>query len=257
MKKLQLIVAVMLVSISPKTVDAAILYTDIPDATLTAGGTIDINFDGAGAAEFTFTDMGFSGIEPAIIFTSNTQHFCTVSTGEWDVIKGLAVNTTINGTTGWFDAGDAYIDPGWGTTPFPTGADTYIGAQFNLGANTYYGWIRVNWNGNGTFIVKDFAYNTIPQTAILAGAASSAGLSDNEITHLIVSPNPATTFISVELVQELTMLTLIDVAGETIKTYTLPTTELRIDLQDLQAGMYFLIATPPVGSPSSTKICKQ
>ena len=58
MKKLQLIVAVMLVSISPKTVDAAIMYTDIPDATLAAGGTIDINFDGAGAAEFTFTDMG-------------------------------------------------------------------------------------------------------------------------------------------------------------------------------------------------------
>jgi hypothetical protein len=140
---------------------AAIQYTNIPDATLTAGNDIAINFDGLGVAEFTMTNG------PSVMFDVD-HHFVTVSEAEWDVIKGLPAGTPINATSGWFDFGDAYVDPGWETTHFPSGVDTYIGAQFKIGSNTYYGWIRVNWTG-GVFVVKDFAYNNTPNTAINAG----------------------------------------------------------------------------------------
>lgn len=165
------------------TTKAAIIYTNITDATLSSSASIDINFDGAGGAEFTIGNMGSgSTVEPGIMFNTANDHFTTVSAAEWDVIKGYPLNTSINSSTGWFDAGDAYINPFWGTTLFPTGVDTYIGAQFKIGANTYFGWIRVNLNSNGAFIVKDYAYNNTPNTAILAGDVGTPSILVTSIT---------------------------------------------------------------------------
>jgi len=167
MKKTYLILAGLAISgIS----SANIIYTDITDATLASGGSITINMDGTGADEFTIDDNSFGGNpEPSIFFNANSE-FVTVSAAEWDVLKGLSLNTTIGANSSWESFGDAYIDPFWGTTMFPTSNDTYIGATFNLGANTHYGWIRVNWtSASGILVVKDFAYEDTPNTAINAG----------------------------------------------------------------------------------------
>lgn len=150
------------------SVNATIIYNDIADATLSSGGAIDIDFDGVGGAEFVIEDGGFTTVEPSIFFTPN-NHFVTVSAAEWDVTTGLSANTVIGASSGWHDQGDAYIDPFWGTTLFPTG-DIYIGAQFKLGTDVHYGWILVNWDAAGTFIVKSYAYEDSPNTSINAGS---------------------------------------------------------------------------------------
>lgn len=148
---------------------SAIVYTDINDLTLTAGGPINIDFDNDGTPEFTFQDQGFGGtVEPGIFFNSANEHLTTVSAAEWDVLNGIAYNTTIDANSGWFDQGDAYIDPFWGNTPFPV-TDTYLGASFNIGGNPHFGWILVNWDANGTFIVKSYAYEDNSNIAINAG----------------------------------------------------------------------------------------
>lgn len=186
MKKTIAIITVLfvLLTLNVKT-KASIIYTNITDATLSSSAPIPINFDGAGGAEFTIEDMGSGGAaQPGIVFNTANDHFTTVSAAEWDVIKGYPLNTAINSLTGWFDAGDAYINPFWGTTLFPIGVDTYIGAQFKIGANTYFGWIRVNLNSNGAFIVKDFAYNNTPNTAILAGDVGTSSIFVTSITVL-------------------------------------------------------------------------
>ncbi len=148
---------------------SAIIYTDINDITLTAGAPIDIDFDNDGTPEFTFQDQGFGGtVEPGIFFNSPNEHLTTVSAAEWDVLNGIPYNTPIDANAGWFDQGDAYIDPFWGNTPFPV-TDTYLGASFNIGGNPYFGWILVNWDANGTFIVKSYAYEDNSNAAINAG----------------------------------------------------------------------------------------
>jgi hypothetical protein len=64
---------------------------------------------------------------------------------------------------------------------FPTG-DIYIGAQFKLGANVHYGWILVNWDAAGTFIVKSYAYEDSPNTSINAGSQGATVILVNYIT---------------------------------------------------------------------------
>jgi len=170
MKKNHLLLIMILYSLSSL---ASIQYTNIPDATLAANGSIDIDFDGDNTADFSFTDQGFGGtVQPGIFFNTDA-HFVTISSSEWDVIKGLPTNIAVKANTGWFDQGDAYIDPTWGVTPFPTGVDAYIGAQFKMGANIHFGWIRVSWDGNGVFVVKDFAFEDSPSTAIGTGDTGS------------------------------------------------------------------------------------
>jgi len=165
---MKLLLTTMMFYLFMTSINATIIYNDITDVTLASGGSIDINFDGTGVAEFTIDDGGFTAVEPSIFFNTDA-HFETVSAAEWDVIKGLPLNTSIGTSSGWHDAGDAYINPFWGTTMFPTG-DIYIGAQFKLSGNVHYGWILVNWNAAGTFIVKSFAYEDTPNTSINAGA---------------------------------------------------------------------------------------
>ena len=144
--------------------NATIIYTDIADQTLQSGGSIDINFDGAEAADFNIEDVSFNGatVEPGCYFQSADHGFVMIgdfTSGGWDEIQGLAMGTTIDGTSNFANNGaDGYIDPFWATNTFPTNGDQYIGTTFKIGANVHFGWIRITWDGAGTLIVKDFAF---------------------------------------------------------------------------------------------------
>ena len=46
----------------------------------------------------------------------------------------------------------------------------YLGVELTVGANTHYGWIRLDYDLNSAgFTVKDFALELTPNKAILAG----------------------------------------------------------------------------------------
>jgi len=222
---------------------ANIVYTDIADATLTPGGSIDINFDGTGPVEFTIDDGGFMAVEPSIFFNADA-HFITVSAAEWDVIKGLNLNDAISANSSWEDQGDAYIDPFWGTTTFPSGTDAYIGASFKLGSNVHYGWIRVNWDGNGTLIVKDFAYDNTPNTAISAGDVGTTSIKDKNVNSLItLYPNPTTDYINIRSnSEEVESASIISMTGKLISTHAI-NKNATINVMDLKQGNYIIKLT--------------
>ncbi|MCB9365311.1 MAG: T9SS type A sorting domain-containing protein [Flavobacteriales bacterium] len=221
---------------------AAIVYTDIVDQTLSSGGSITINFDGTGVDEFEFLDQGFGGaVEPGVFFNSSDYHLTTVSSSEWDVIKGIPLNTSIGAGGDWFDQGDAYIDPFWGSTLFPSGTDTYIGAQFKLGANTHYGWILVNWDGNGTFIVKSFAYNDVPDASINAGdTGGTVGISDQINSTYHIYPNPFNNVLNLTGLKIGSTAQLIDVTGKTIELIKAFNKNVVITTNHLENGVYFI-----------------
>lgn len=85
---------------------------------------------------------------------------------------GAAINNTLN----FLDdpilyelniEGACDFNGGWKNT-----GDKYAALEFSDGVNTYYGWLRMNFYllyGFTHLIVKDYAYQAIPNTAITAG----------------------------------------------------------------------------------------
>ncbi len=237
--------------------NATIVYTDIADATLTSGGTIDINFTGAGSAEITFEDMGFDDVEPGVMFKSADEHLTTVSTAEWDIVKGYSLNTNIDANTGWYDMGDAYVDPGWGTYTFPSNVDTYIGASFKIGANVHYGWIRVNWNGSGTLIIKDYAYENSPNTLIKAGNTGNVGISDvNNDDNISVFPNPTKDIINIKTEKEIKLVNMYTVDGRMVLSENVDGINNKISVVYLPAGFYTMQIVFKNGELNVTKFLK-
>mgnify|MGYP003952919333 CR=1 FL=1 len=60
---------------------------------------------------------------------------------------------------------------------YQPGSDGYIGVKFDIGGNIHYGWIRVNPTTDGTScMVLDYAYESTPNTGIIAGDYGGSGL---------------------------------------------------------------------------------
>lgn len=220
---------------------AEIIYTDIVDAALPEDGSpFSINFDGTGAPEFELSVDG-SG-KPKVIFVAD-HFFMTVSAAEWDVMKGLDAGTTIDAAGSWDSFGDAYIDPDWGMTPFPSGADTYLGAKFKIGANVHYGWVRVLWDG-GILTIKDFAYESTPNASIEAGdtgdgGGGGVGLSEKSVSRFHLYPNPSNTVVNLSNVKG-NKIELISLDGKVLYTNSVTTESFTLDVSMFENGTYLV-----------------
>ncbi|MCH7637993.1 MAG: T9SS type A sorting domain-containing protein [Bacteroidetes bacterium] len=173
--------------------DAQIVYVDIdPDLdvmdTFTpptfAGPGVD--FDGDGDAEiffgedntkpYTLADTealsdgpdGVTGIVGNILTFAPYYfaYFVPLSTGA-PISAGNATVTGYSFATFTFGG----LDP----NGFIGIGDTYIGVQFTFdGATTHYAWLRVEMPSAGRILVKDFAYESTPDTPINAGQMVTA-----------------------------------------------------------------------------------
>jgi hypothetical protein len=243
--------------------NATIVYTNITDTPLpTDGSNFDINMDNSGAAEFSFTDM----MGPYITFETN-NHLATVSdinTGQgWDVVKGFTLGTTINANSGYYDQGDGFIAPDFATGyyTFPTNVDTYLACKFNIGASTYYGWIRVNWNGT-TLVFKDYAYQNTANTSINAGDMSTGG-STNGISSIDKSdfefyPNPFSTEINFKITDKnsISSVSILAIDGTIIEQIKLNEMDQKTNLSHLTSGSYFVRFEMKNGEIQIQKIIK-
>lgn len=51
--------------------------------------------------------------------------------------------------------------------------DKYYGFRIDVNDNSHYGWLHLNANGRGEFVLKSYAYNTAPNQLIKAGQTES------------------------------------------------------------------------------------
>jgi aminopeptidase N len=123
--------------------------------------------------------------------------------------------------------------------------------------------IRFSWAGGDTIIRFDQTYNnqqfsaTIPQHAIQSlevdpnnwivndvGTIITNYCQDYLSEKLIISPNPASEFINISLIQEsltnLPVLHISDITGKIVKQINLHSTNEKINISDLQNGVYFI-----------------
>ncbi|MCK7590314.1 T9SS type A sorting domain-containing protein [Subsaxibacter sp. CAU 1640] len=158
-----------------------IVYTDIADITVDATNpraAIDIDVDGTGDYLFgsRTTAPNFVFMFPASASTAasyNSNAMVGFASSGFYYPSNLAAGDPINNTNGIFSSarGDfnynACAYPG---SQFCDGMDGYVGLHFKIGANTHYGWVRVQVAANASnVIIKDFAYNTTPGQSINAG----------------------------------------------------------------------------------------
>ena len=140
--------------------DGAVVYTDITDATVSAGNDVEIDYDGDSNRDVLFRIIN-GGVraygDTGNIFTDteggtkNTYYIRGFELGEI-----LDASTTIENGPNILAGGD-FSGPG-----------QYLGVQFSFSGQTHYGWVGVEVNGS-TGTIRDYAYESSPDTAIAAG----------------------------------------------------------------------------------------
>ena len=161
--------------------DAAIVYTDI-----------NPNFAGAVGSEY-FLDLNNDNIDDFRIYHDSSYNlFLEPLTGSNSALGSgsgnfaypyaLSSSAPISASAAgsWFNNGysTGYMSLNYGSYGtfgnFIGVTDKYIGLRFTVGTNTYYGWVRLDVNSNGSvWAVKDYAYEDVSGTSILAGAMPS------------------------------------------------------------------------------------
>lgn len=175
--------------------NANIIYTDInPDTTLNTHGAIydlDLNNDATNDFRFTLSKVFIDG-NPGISFsTQNIARIQPLNPSNEilgnNVNKPFALNNGAvisNGGTTWLNAASQTLLSYFRSVTFTTNiaslnrvgnwqghlVDKYLGLKLVVGADTYYGWARLDVDSSANFIrVKDYAFKNIPDQSINAG----------------------------------------------------------------------------------------
>jgi hypothetical protein len=156
------------------TADAAISYSGVQDISIGQFGSQELNFDGDAFTDLKLKNYVFGGNYqgatvlgfPGQLVLSNASFpFYVTALTSGDLIDSSAVGPTFYGSLAYAANPNAEFDgvPG-----------AFIGLSFPIGANdlahTHYGWVRVTIdNAAGSFVINDWAYNTVAGEPIRAG----------------------------------------------------------------------------------------
>jgi len=136
--------------------------------------------------------------------------------------------------------------PGFSWSLVPEG---YLGLSFKIAGVTHYGWARLSIPSAAGFTLKDYAYNSVPGEAILAGDMGSitTGITSTALRGMQLAPNPFTSVLSVSLPTGTTgsvLCRVLSLSGQELLTRTVATTSgpsaITLDLASLAPGSYLL-----------------
>jgi len=124
-------------------------------------------------------------------------------------------------------------------------SDYYLGLRLLQSGQTYYGWVRLRVDVTSSYasiIVRDYAYNSIPNQPILAGQTNTTGINDNSFTSSInIYPNPATNYLTIALggSNQKIGVTITDITGKIIyRLTTNETNKIEVNTKDFAEGIY-------------------
>jgi len=237
------------------TTNAQIIYTDInPDITTTisndppnsATNIVSIDFNGDNTEEYNFRwdDIVDNWFMHMTFGTNNKLNLKGTNTNPFGAryIDPMILGTAINSSLNW---GDSFPDPliGDNSDPnFQSLGDSYVGCKFKIGNNTYYGWVRVSFDNNKTLTIKDYAYQSAPNTPINAGEGT-VGINDIEFNkYFKVYPNPAQDEIVFESDKtiQINSLSILSLSGQTLLLEKNITLKKVIDITSLNSGVYLI-----------------
>lgn len=164
-------------ALAATTADAQISYSGVQDISIAQFNSQPLNIDGDAYNDILLKNYVFGGgnYQGATVNYSPGQlvGFTTSLTYATALAAGDPIDASTVGPS--FFGGLAYgaANP---DAQFNNATDAYLGLSFPSGGDTFYGWIRVTIdNAAGTFVVNDWAYNTVAGEGILAGATPEPG----------------------------------------------------------------------------------
>ncbi len=257
------IVTAMLFSVST---NAQIVYTDVnPDTVISSPVSptpkdynLDLNNDGVndykisvslaiGGACFTarfyiFYVKATALNANAVVAVANSTYPQPMNFND-SIVSGLTFSTT--GYLRYERTSNQFCS---GTTQgyWPLLSDCYLGLKLIVGANTYYGWARmqVSFGYPATCTIKEYAYNSIPNQPILAGETGTGptGIFENSFASSInLFPNPADNHFTIALGSSNQKVEVIitDITGKIIySTTSTDVQKIEVNTTDFATGIY-------------------
>jgi hypothetical protein len=244
--------------------DAQIIYTNIPDTTFSAQGesglAIDLNNDSI--SDFTIflfkSSSGASVRNRVAGFASNVYNeiAATVAAPNYTYPVVIPQDDKIGPDLGWQPYVTSYF---WAFGKFYTygtgnplkygnwlgATDQFVGLRMGIDGLQHYGWLRMSVDSiAGTLTIKDYAYQTLPDSAIAAGDTGSImigipnlnSLSDIKIiayeSHIIISSGLDT--------NDDIVISIIDMRGMILEKIITSEQEYSLTLDSLPQGIYLV-----------------
>ncbi|MEE4197161.1 MAG: choice-of-anchor J domain-containing protein [Bacteroidales bacterium] len=157
----------------------------------------------------------------------------------------VAIDTvTVEGDIYWSFSDDD------GTTQF------YVGARMgliNIDENTFIE--GEEYHISGIVSNRDGIYSLNPRAGDIEEVV---GIGDTVLKDLMIYPNPVKTELTLENIKEVNQITIINMLGQTIKQINVyGKQKLKIDLSELNSGLYFISFYNDKGIVKSAKILKE
>ena len=245
--------------------NAQIVHTDInPDTLITGNGAVyNLDVDNNGVIDFTFNTMSTSFTYPGTPATfvnysgaymnpaASGNSMMISSYGPMNVPAGSAIGSSGSFTSsgGWVGlvADISYVSSSSTSSYSLTfgyflNTDGFVGLKFQNSANTHYGWARIEVANDGTVLsVKEYAFESTPNTAINAGETANGpvGIADLENSVVINNFNNQ---LKVVAAQNLTngIINVVSMSGKQVVSKSFTINLERIDLNDLSTGIYMV-----------------
>jgi hypothetical protein len=258
--------------------DAQVVYTDVsPDQTLNSfPSSFNIDLDANAVIDFTI-EM----IQP----WSSQRHLQIVPIASNSIVasnplyggsyvavlnQGVNINASANFKdygferfmakfTSFYTAGSTYMYTKGNWTGSHT--DKYIGLRFKIGSNTHYGWVRLDASigipyasGNWSVTIKDFAYESSPNTGILAGdMGGTTNLNERFATTKIFAANKQINLAFNEADFSNTQISVYNNLGQLVHQQEAANQKEIIDMSTYPMGIY-IVKLQTAGAVLSKKI---
>jgi hypothetical protein len=256
-------------------INAQIIVTDVnPDVvvdSLSAPYALDFNNDAnpelnffvqhiTGASSTQGVQFTYEGAVAGVNITSGMNLVGAVGTGSSSSsfqLSALNSGDTISiaanfGTSSGNALGlDILVDAGiLGQLPIQQGnflnqSNKYLGGKLTAGANSYYGWVELSVNANASQItIHKYAYQSTPNTQILAGEGSNVGLDNvalaDKVT-IVGKPEQVSINVTPDLIGA--SVSFVSMSGQTLKTEMLSDVNNSISYEGLSTGIYQVVVS--------------
>ncbi len=240
--------------------DAQIIYSDIPDTTFDAsesGLTFDLNNDSiTDFTIFLFKSESGAYINNQVLgFASNVNNEIAATLGSsyaYPVV--ISQDDKIGPDLGWQPYGSIFwkfarfYTYGAGT-PLEYGnwlgvSDQFVGLRMGVDGQNYYGWLRMSVDSMaGTLTIKDYAYQSIPDSAIAAGDTGSMmiGIPNLEANDLkVIAYGGKIMISSAPGSYEDIIISIVDMRGMVVDRIKTSDQEYGLTLNSLPQGIYIV-----------------
>jgi hypothetical protein len=169
--------------------------------------------------------------------------------GGYDYALALDINSMVDSTLNWIaatntmaynvDSANPYNENWNGVT------DKYLGLKFVVGANTHYGWARLDSYAIGdSVVVKDYAFDATPNVGIMTGAMG-ASLTETQVENLVKFINKSNNSVQVVLNGNLTngVVSVVSSTGQVVSTDAITEKTFSVDMNNLSSGIYMVNVT--------------